>query len=581
MEAARSLQPQPVEHHEFEVDKSIIKHLITSQAGSIEKGLLEAVMNSLDAEASAVSITFADKRSIVIEDNGRGFASREEILKVFKIFGFDHNTEEQKAYGRKLGAFGLGRGQLMAFGRTLWESNHYRMDVDIHAAGMGFELSVSDQPIHQGVRITVDLYEPISRYEIEGIKNELRRQILYTPMRVYVDGELVNRLANEERWTEETEQFYFKLKPNSQTGIELYNLGVFVRTYSHHQMGVSGVLVSKAGCTFDLNMARNDVLQSKCQLFADAKKLIRKYAEQRRQKATLNEADRYNLLMQWVAGEHQQDLSSQRLFKDIRGRFMSMKMVERHAGGQVVIAHHNHDSAGERIHEEKMATVLSPEVKEWLNLTRDSDVIDKLNQLRRQSSPLNAHKPLRFANYAELRRQFTGQHQVIAEGDWTSQERILMAGLKAVSKELCQQIYYALYPTHDVIPERNLGLGKSMTSQAWTDGKAAIIFNSDFVKQRFKEGVDGVLRLLAVWVHEYLHEEPDGEAHVHSPEFLDGFEKVMTSPFYNPFSLAQQILKRVEAEAKKQGKRLNRSTLNALDDVEALQEVEVGLFQTA
>src|SRR5690606_22881396 len=129
----------------------------------------------------------------------------------------------------------------------------------------------------------------------------------------------------------------------------------------------------------------------------------------------------------------------------------------------------------------------------------------------------------RLADYAELRRQFTGKHRVIADNQWTPLERVIMASLRAVNGELCRQIRCCLYRTHDAIQERNISLGQSDTAYAWTDGKAAIAFDRNFVKSSFKDGVDGILRLLAVWVHEYLHDEPDSDAHNHSPEFLDAF----------------------------------------------------------
>src|SRR5690606_37441060 len=126
--------------------------------------------------------------------------------------------------------------------------------------------------------------------------------------------------------------------------------------------------------------------------------------------------------------------------------------------------------------------------------------------------------------------------------------------------------------------ERNISLGQSDTAYAWTDGKAAIAFDRNFVKSSFKDGVDGILRLLAVWVHEYLHDEPDSDAHNHSPEFLDAFEQVMTSRSYAPFTTAQRILKRVEVEAKKSGKRLNKPTMDALDATETIQGAELVLL---
>ena len=102
---------------DFQIHRSIIRHLIFSQAGSLSKALLELCMNSLDAKAKTISVAFSsDMRQVTVTDDGVGFNRTQEIKKLFGTFGFDHQTEVEMARNRQLGRFGLGRAQCLAFG---------------------------------------------------------------------------------------------------------------------------------------------------------------------------------------------------------------------------------------------------------------------------------------------------------------------------------------------------------------------------------------------------------------------------------------------------------------------------------
>ncbi|RML91267.1 DNA mismatch repair protein MutL, partial [Pseudomonas savastanoi pv. glycinea] len=55
----------------FELDPEIIHHIIYSQAGSIGKAVIELVMNSVDADATALRLTMT-KEGFHCADDGRG-----------------------------------------------------------------------------------------------------------------------------------------------------------------------------------------------------------------------------------------------------------------------------------------------------------------------------------------------------------------------------------------------------------------------------------------------------------------------------------------------------------------------------
>lgn len=82
----------------FTLDPQIIHHVIYNQAGSIGKAIIELIMNSIDAGAAAVQIKMTEKGFECVDD-GRGFASREDVLNYFGRFGTPHQ-EGDATYGR-------------------------------------------------------------------------------------------------------------------------------------------------------------------------------------------------------------------------------------------------------------------------------------------------------------------------------------------------------------------------------------------------------------------------------------------------------------------------------------------------
>lgn len=76
------------EFHEFETDAGIIHHLINSQHGELSTGINELVCNSEDGGATEVHVMLNDK-GFSVKDNGRGFKTKEEVMKYFKNIWFE------------------------------------------------------------------------------------------------------------------------------------------------------------------------------------------------------------------------------------------------------------------------------------------------------------------------------------------------------------------------------------------------------------------------------------------------------------------------------------------------------------
>ena len=242
---------------DFTVDDNIINHLISHQAGTIEKAVIELIMNSIDALATKIEIILNDKR-IIVKDNGKGFKDEDEILNYFGRFGTPHEDGDS-TYGR----FRIGRGQLLSFGEASWRSATYKMDVDIKNKGLKYILHKDLKQLN-GCEVICNLYE---KQRINKIK--FSSLFAYSPADIYINGEKISKNPKEEDWDYENDFFYFKKKPYSNN-VCVYNQGIFV-SYEHYmEFDLRGILVSKL--PMEVNFARNDIIRHQCKVwesFAD------------------------------------------------------------------------------------------------------------------------------------------------------------------------------------------------------------------------------------------------------------------------------------------------------------------------
>jgi len=244
-----------MEKRQFSVAPGIIYHLIVAQAGSLGKAALECVMNSTDAGSTRIDIDIT-KKTIRIRDNGQGFRTRQEIKDYFDIFGFEHK-EGDRTYGK----FGIGRGQLWSFCSTSWRTGTFKMDVDIKAKGLDYELS-EDLPHEQGVDIQGTFYTPLKTSEILACEKELADLAKYSVVPVYLNGKLISCDPSGQKWNHDTEDAWIRITDDSTLAV--YNLGVLVRKYPSYQFGCGGVVVTKPGVTLEaLSGFPNDNFQFK------------------------------------------------------------------------------------------------------------------------------------------------------------------------------------------------------------------------------------------------------------------------------------------------------------------------------
>ncbi|MFQ5677002.1 MAG: hypothetical protein ACE5G1_13985, partial [bacterium] len=138
--------------------ENLIIDSISRQAGSVEKAVLELVMNAIEAQLDnpkpMVDICFSvdeanNRATLKVHDLGRGFKNRLEVEEWFAKFGTPHSECPKckkrmtlrlgnficecgyKTGGRTWAEFRMGRGQAFSFGRNVWRTGKFRMEYDL------------------------------------------------------------------------------------------------------------------------------------------------------------------------------------------------------------------------------------------------------------------------------------------------------------------------------------------------------------------------------------------------------------------------------------------------------------------
>lgn len=523
--------PAETEKRSFNLHPNMIWQVISSQAGSIGKGLLEVVMNSIDAGATEIRITVTPDGYAAF-DNGRGFNDMEEITQFFETFGFPHEAEDHRQYGR----FGQGRAQLWSFGSAIWRTagasgTGFVLDVDVKARGLDYHLQRDVPGITPGCTILGQWYEPLKPSQVDAEVRALTEMVLYAPVPVQINGRIANKDVSSVIWTVETEEAYIKLAP-TRSALEVYNLGVKVRDYPGYQFGTGGTVVSKK--PLELNVARNDVLLGRCAVFRRVRAILEENSgEVIRRNGALNESEREYLARELLSGGVTLDEAwDQRLITDVRGRHWPVSALLLSGNpASFTVSPTEGSQLAETVHLRKLAFVVSPKTLARFGVDDAEAWLERLAATRTDDSSsarvleriITLHAP--FAQFADLLR----------EGFETLDDKALKPGERMILQAVNTAQHPVPYAFRSVGQQRairRVRAGLSETALAWTDGSDYICLNRDLLTHA-NRGAQGMAALAGLLVHEYIHDRSDTEAHAHGPEFYELYESLVADPTVN------------------------------------------------
>ncbi|KZX57721.1 hypothetical protein A3709_19040 [Halioglobus sp. HI00S01] len=558
-----------------------IRQLIFNQSGSLSRACSELVSNSIDAGATDVHVKLGMDAanactSIVVDDNGSGFTSKQEINDCFATLCFDHETEAEAAKGRRWGRFGLGRAQMWAHARVCYRTNKFTMNVDLRGVTKDFTLDLEEHDVcvHRGCHVDAVLYEPAQRWQIEQLRRELRDMVKYVPQDVYLDGELISEY-NATDWTYEDENFVFLHRPSSNRGVDVYNLGMYVKTVAQSNCkGVSGVLVSKAA--FELNTARNDIMRATDTLFPKAEAIFALY--QQRNNNSMSASDREALLQDQLTGTRmsRDQLRKARIFLDARGRSASINMILKYAEGNVAFTPDSGSrQVAESVHSSGAAFVFCRRMVSWLNAGSAEEAFAVFADLCASCAGYSS-KPPQLVDYHALASSFEGRSSIIDTDKLTRTERAQVQALSPVLNE----ILGAMRNLEGLDPQsRSVVVGESRSAEAWTDGRRYVAIERRLLRRSFYDPC-ALGRLIHVLIHECAHDCDSRDEHTHGVEFYERFEAFCTTSACRVWDWTVAILNNYEFERKK-AKLSTAAIKTEMAQVDAALRAEIDLAELA
>lgn len=496
-----------MEYAEFTTDPNLLVSVIKSQAGTLSKALLEGIMNSVDAGASSVKVTLSCDQ-FLIEDNGRGFRSEDEIRQWFGRFGTPHKADDA-TFGR----FRMGRGQMMAFARTEWRSGHYSMTVDIENEGLRYGLTRHDDFV-KGCRIEGKLYRTVPEYRFADLLNELKKYVAYMPKPVYVNGELFGAPASRlKSWTMEDEDAWYKVVQDSEE-LAVYNQGAFVENMGVYRIGMGGLVVTKK--PLELNMARNSVMEDACPVWKrislklQALVLLKLSTAKKLSNGERKFLARRLSLLRQIPGV---DWPAIKVMTDPSGKHLALRDLRNYKRFAYV---DESESTACALHRENETFVVTDKL-----LTRFgySTLQELLTYLRSLGGLIR--DDVQIVTPDEIRKHGLGSSQEVSLDGLTLKEKAAFQTLQWLNKHLVDQLHLA----GGSMALRELRAGRHERSSgfvAWTDGREYITVNKRYLKL-LDRGVDGALEWVYTLVHEYMHDNDDSESHSHDEVFYRKF----------------------------------------------------------
>ncbi|MBP2195078.1 ATP-binding protein [Pantoea cypripedii] len=530
----------------FELDPQIIHHIIYSQAGSIGKAVIELIMNSVDAGAGAVIIDITPE-GFSCRDDGRGFASYDDVKRYFGRFGTPHQ-EGDATYGR----FRLGRGQIMAHARTLWRSQRWQMSVDTREMGYHYdleELALAEQ----GCVISGEWYEPLTSQERMSCLQEIRDLVRYTPVTVHLNGTIITRNPALEKWDAEDDAAWYRLR--EEGAVSVYNQGVLVRHDPGHLWGVGGMIVSKKPLA--LNVSRTEILRKTCPVWKTVAdrfgELAASFSDNQGQHRK-TEARREKTARALLSGEGdlQKLMNGEEVITLLPGkRHVTLEHFIRKCRyypaatdkNCFTLARYARDvPQGEIIARAGIAPVVHPVTLTRFGCHEPDEFMECLNRIRTNLMAYREQLPrqqrwgtgwqsgLALVDFETLSANFIDRTQMVSEIQLDKETRRAWTALR-----WCLAQYAAVCSGGEAgYQSRSYGgkrfqilLGESTSADAWTDGETYIAYNIDIVRRLKSDALRTASLLFSLTEHEVAH-EGDSLDCGHDEAFYQRFHDIST-----------------------------------------------------
>lgn len=548
------------ETRRFVMHPKLLLDVIRKQAGTLAKAVMEGAMNAVDAGATRFDVT-VDETALIMEDNGKGFRSKEEVETFFEVFGQPH--EEGDAH---YGKFRMGRGQIFSFGHNFWRTGTWSMTVDVMKKGLEYKLEEMKRDA-QGCKILVTLYEPLSRIGLQDVRREVARGLKYLEIPVFWhQDDQEDRISvdrTDAKWDFKDDRCLISFKESGT--LDVYNMGVFVRGFDRWQFGTGGTVVSTK--ELDVNFARNDILSS-CSIWKKVKKIVDQRASDEIRSKPLDDAARQRLAMSLSRSEEAgvyEKLRNQRIITDCRGKHVTLQsFVNKVRRGPVSVANRG-DRTGDRVMTTGVAYVISQETLDRFEVSDVQALCDLVNRGGGPGVTAIYHK------LKDLSEKLLNDTSIVPESELRPRERLWIRLANRFSQGYGR--YSRIYPPMLLKEAEEMGYHKTRKIKVgiadgydgWTDGSSYIAINRDFLKNLSYSRIGDIVKLGGLLLHELCHNGDSQEVSAHGPEFYERFhdQRCLLEEF------TSTVFANLERDVQQEMKKTNRNLNSLLDKKDA------------
>lgn len=570
------MSEQVVQNRSLTMHENLLYDVITRQAGTPEKAILEAVMNSSEAGATSIDINASfdiDNNFIItIKDNGKGIVSEKELTEYFETFGTPHSDNENKVWAE----FRMGRGQMFAFGNNFWRTGPFSMNVDIKNLGLKYVLT-GNLPILNGCEITIKFYKnPIRSYlypSLDAFKNCVKNLIEFIGIPVYFNGEQISFNPENLKWDIEDNYAYYSFMKEGD-GIRIFNMGAYVKTLCSYNYGMSGIVVSKN--KLKMNFARNDIL-SDCIEFQEICKVLnarRKETLIVDKKKNISADERKSLLRSLKHGDITlNEVFSSRVIKTSQGKYVSVKNVFENHGKWTFTPDNN--ITADKIQEQGLALCLSESNLEFLGYGKCSRSMFFEWLLNEQYDSYHIRQNNNI--FEKLSEQYVpfypeyGYVNCLSENYKQNSFIVSLDNMTIVEKRLVKVLNNCI---HYTLKGRVICIGESDVSDAWTDGSSYIALNREFLRNLNFMNPSGAYKLLSLICHELAHDEETNNTHIHGEYFYENYYNLTMDYYNSPLSKLEAFLRSIKSSKIEEAK---ESIQKKKERIEAKKNKKLGI----
>jgi len=539
----------------FKMDPALLYSVISSQAGTPAKALLELVMNSIDAAGDKVDVTISQDGFEVV-DGGKGFSDMSEIENFFETFGTPHK-EGDATYGK----FRMGRGQIFAFSENTWHTGEFKMSVDIKNKGLEYDLSATPDDTFQGCSIKGNWYDRLSLSDFHALQRELNELIAYAPVPVTVNGKQINRIPENEKWGIETDNAYINIRGSGP--LKVYNQGVMVREYPNYQFGVGGVVVSKV--PLEVNFARNDILQSKCLIWKEIKPVLRREGDKLLDKKTTRMSDeqRFSLAQRILEQEIVfDDAIDLKVITTSQGKQFTILQFLTNKNKVITLSPSKGNQIADILQQRGLALCIAPETLDRFgvnSLDELVDVLENLSRRRYRASNIFHDTRKKIVPFENISASINSKYAILKDKELKPVDRAALSALRRSVKNIP---FYVSRVSGVEANERKIVIGSSECARGWTDGSTYIAIHKDELME-LRQGFFGAQKLVQLLVHEYIHNSNSQCSHVHDLEFYEVFHNTLLDTDVN--YITQEVLKGFSRELERKNIKLPVYFVRSMD----------------